>query len=138
MQEKRALEDHLHVTEMHNLILHTLQNQNEEMSDLKCVLETLAGKEVVRKNPAELPDIKSLHPRGKARFTEADVSRRMKEDLYNNVLMSTIRKGLSAHADEEQDIPHLPKSDHSPSHPTFLPHRQRKWQYLNLKLRYHP
>ena len=35
MQEKRAQEDHLHVTEMHNLIMQTLQNQNEEMAELK-------------------------------------------------------------------------------------------------------
>jgi hypothetical protein len=96
LQEKRALEDHLHVTQMHTLVIQTLQNQNKEMSELKCVLEALAGKDVVKMKPAKMPDVKSLHPRGKARFTEADVNQRLDDNLYNNALVSTIRKGLAA------------------------------------------
>jgi hypothetical protein len=46
-----------------------------------------------------MPDVKSMHPRGKARFTEADVNQRLDENLYNNALVSTIRKGLSAPMD---------------------------------------
>jgi hypothetical protein len=101
MQEKRALEDHLHVTEMHNLIMQTLQNQNEEMAELKSVLATLAGKEVVAVERAELPDIKSLHPRGEERFAEADLSQRWQANLHHNALVSEIRKGLSAPLDDE-------------------------------------
>lgn len=111
LQEKRALEDHLHVTEMHNLILQALHNQNKEMSELKCVLATLAGKEVVKTEPAELPDIKSMHPRGKARFTEADVDQRLEENVYNNELVSTIRKGFSASAGGEQATGHHQTSE---------------------------
>jgi hypothetical protein len=96
LQEKRAMEDHMHVTQMHTLILQTLQNQNKEMSELKCVIATLAGKEVVKIKPEKLPDIKSMHPRGKARFTEADVNQRLDENLYYNALLSTIRNDLSA------------------------------------------
>jgi hypothetical protein len=95
LQEKRALEDHIHVTQMHTLVLETLQNQNMEMSELKCVLEALAGKDVVKMKPGKMPDIKSMHPRGKARFTVADVNQRLDENLYNNALVSTIRKGLA-------------------------------------------
>ena len=102
LQEKRALEDHIHVTQMHTLVLETLQNQNKEMSELKCVLETLAGKDVVKMRPGKMPDIKSMHPRGKARFTEADVNQRLDENLYNNALVSTIRKRLAAPVDGER------------------------------------
>jgi hypothetical protein len=110
LQEKRAMEDHMHVTQMHTLILQTLQNQNKEMSELKCVLATLAGKDVVKMEPEKLPDVKSMHPRGKARFTEADVNQRLDENLYNNALLSSIRKGLPAPAEETQVKSPRPKS----------------------------
>jgi hypothetical protein len=108
MQEKRALEDHMHVTEMHNLIMQTLQNQNEEMAELKRVLAVLAGREVAAVERAQLPDVKSLHPRGKERFAEADLSRRWQANLHHNSLVSSIRKGLTAPVDDEQDPPDRP------------------------------
>jgi hypothetical protein len=101
MQEKRAQEDHLHVTEMHNLIMQALQNQNEEMAELKRVLATLAGKEIVTMERAELPDVKSLHPRGEQRFAETDVDQRWQANVHENALVSTIRKEFSAPADNE-------------------------------------
>ena len=101
MQEKRAQEDHLHVTEMHNLIMQTLQNQNEEMAELKRVLAALAGKEAAAGERAELPDLKSMHPRGEERFAEADLTKRWQANVHHNALVSTVRKGLSAPADEE-------------------------------------
>jgi uncharacterized protein (DUF2236 family) len=100
MQEKRAQEDHVHVTEMHNLIMQTLQNQNEEIAELKQVLATLAGKEVVTVERAELPDMRSLHPRGDERFAETDLSRRWQANLHHNALVSAIRQELSAPMDE--------------------------------------
>ena len=103
MQEKRAQEDHTHVTEMHNLIMQTLKNQNEEMAELKRVLAALAGKEVVTTEQAELPDLKSLHPRGGERFEEDDLSERWEANLHHNMLVSTIRKQLSASEDKEKE-----------------------------------
>jgi hypothetical protein len=103
LQEKRALEDHMHVTETHNLIMQTLQNQNEEMVELKRVMAALAGKEVVAAEPTQLPDVRSLHPRGKERFAEADLSRRWQASLHHNSLVSSVRKGLTAPVDDEQD-----------------------------------
>jgi hypothetical protein len=102
MQEKRALEDHLHVMEMHNLIMQTLQNQNEEMSELKFLLATLAGKEITPAEPAVLPDVKSLHPRGKERFDEPGLSQRWDETINNNKLVSTLRKDLIPMPDDEE------------------------------------
>jgi hypothetical protein len=76
LQEKRAIGDHTHVTEMHALIIQTLENQNKEMDGLKRVLATLAGKETLTVQRAGLPDVKSLYPRGPerlARRTRASV-----------------------------------------------------------------
>ena len=101
MQEKRAQEDHSHVTEMHNLIFQTLQNQNDEMDELKRLLATLTGKEMAVTEQAEMPDMKTLHPRGSERFAEDDLSKRWEENLHHNSLLSTIRKDHSANLEDK-------------------------------------
>lgn len=99
LQEKRAMEDHLHVTEMHNLIMQTLQNQNEEMAELKSFLATLAGKEIAESKQEKRTDVKSLHPLGSKRFSEVDVNQRLQASLHKNELLSTIHKDLSDSSD---------------------------------------
>jgi hypothetical protein len=101
MQEKRALEDHLHVTEMHNLIMQTLQNQHEEMAELKRVLAALTGTKLVEVEQEKCPDAKSLHPRGSERFLEADVAERLHASLHHNELLSTIRRDFINHENGE-------------------------------------
>jgi hypothetical protein len=100
MQEKRAQEDHTHVTEMHNLILETLQNQNVEMDELKRLLAGLTGKTIPDAPQAEMPDMKSLHPRGSERYAEGDVNKRWEESIHHNSLLSEIRKNHSECTDD--------------------------------------
>jgi len=114
LQEKRATEDHTHVTEMHALIMQTLDNQNKEMDELKSVLATLAGKQWVGVERAELPDVKSLHPRGQERFTEIDPGQRFEENLHQNALVTALRRRLTAVTDEDcqdDDTIRRPTSD---------------------------
>ena len=94
MQEKRAQEDHQHVTEMHELVLKTLQNQNEEIDELREILAHLAGKQFSPNSPQVMPDLRDLHPRGDSRFAEDDISRRLQQNLHQNSLVSTIRTKL--------------------------------------------
>jgi hypothetical protein len=101
LQEKRATEDHTHVTEMHALIMQTLENQNKEMDELKRVLSTLAGREVLTVERTALPDVYSLHPRGQERFNETDSGQRLEETLHQNVLVTTLRKRLTAAIGDE-------------------------------------
>lgn len=108
MQEKRAEEDHLHVTEMHNLIFQTLQNQSEEMGELRKVLTTLTGKEIAAAKPAELLDMKTLHPRGAERFADEDLDQRWQANLHHNTLVSTIRKQLAPDIDDEENNSNRP------------------------------
>ena len=103
LQEKRATEDHTHVTEMHTLIMQTLENQNKEMDELKRVLATLAGKEMLTVERAELPDVRSLHPRGQERFSEKDPGQRLEETLHQNALVTTLRERLTATPDEDEE-----------------------------------
>jgi hypothetical protein len=114
LQEKRATEDHTHVTEMHALIMQTLDNQNKEMDELKSVLATLAGKQWVGVERAELPDVKSLHPRGQERFNEIDPGQRFEENLHQNALVTALRRRLTAVTDEDcqdDDTIRRPTSD---------------------------
>jgi hypothetical protein len=113
LQEKRATEDHTHVTEMHALIMQTLENQNKEMDELKSVLATLTGKEMATVERAALPDVKSLHPRGQERFNESDPGQRFEETLHQNALVTTLRKRLTPAAgedcgDDDSIHPHTP------------------------------
>jgi hypothetical protein len=101
LQEKRATEDHTHVTEMHALIMQTLENQNQEMDELKSVLASLAGKELVPVERTSLPDVKSLHPRGPERFDNTDPGQRLEETLHQNALVTALRKRLTAPTDED-------------------------------------
>ena len=101
LQEQRATEDHTHVTEMHALIMMTLENQNKEMDELKSVLASLAGREMVTVERTVLPDVKSLHPRGQERFNETDPGQRFEENLHQNALVTTLRKRLTSPADED-------------------------------------
>jgi hypothetical protein len=95
LQEKRAQEDHAHVTEMHNLILQTLVNQNEEIEELKRVLGVLSGQPYAPEVQQPAVDLRTLHPRGDDRFAESDIAQRLQQNLHHNELVSTIRKGLS-------------------------------------------
>jgi len=57
-----------------------------------------------------------MHPRGKERFAEADLGRRWQANLHHNSLVSSVRKGLTAPVDDEQntDPPPTPNELISP------------------------
>lgn len=103
MQEKRAQEDHAHVTEMHNLVLQTLQNQNVEMAELKSLLASLAGKEAAPAAPPEMPELQSLHPLGKERFSADHLNRQWESTIHQNPLVSVIREDLPSQSGKNQD-----------------------------------
>ncbi len=95
MQERRAQEDHEHVTAMHNLVMQTLLNQNVEIEELKRVLAALQGETYVPEAPQAAPNLRLLHPRGRARFAQDDVARRWQRNLHHNALVSTLRENLT-------------------------------------------
>ncbi len=76
MQEQRAQEDHTHVTEMHDLVLKALANQHEEIQDLKELMTEMRGRQYTRKAVAKT-NLRTLHPRGAARFKPDDSKERM-------------------------------------------------------------
>jgi hypothetical protein len=94
LQEKRAQEDHQHVTEMHQLVLESLQNQHEEIHQLQEVLAAMQGKAYTPESLTPVPDLKDLHPRGAERFAEGDALDRLSEELHQNVLTETLRQAM--------------------------------------------
>src|SRR5574341_1461492 len=95
MQEKRAQEDHTHVTEMHQLVSETLNNQRNEIENLKQVIAALQGQAYELKAGVPLPDLQELHPRGAARYEEHDVRERLAGHLHRHHLAETVRQDLS-------------------------------------------
>jgi len=82
MQEKRAQEDHTHVTAIHTLVLETLANQHQEIEELKQMLAAMQGQSY---QPGPLPEkvnLRDLHPRGDARFEADDTHQRISR-LHN-------------------------------------------------------
>jgi hypothetical protein len=97
LQEKRAQEDHEHVTEMHRLILESLATQQRELQTIMGLVSSLEGAPALplqAEQPAYAVDLRALHPRGEDRYEEDDMAKRWEENLYHNKLVSTIREDL--------------------------------------------
>jgi hypothetical protein len=82
MQEKRAQEDHMHVTTIHTLVLETLATQHQEIEELKQMLAAMQGQSYQPRPLPELVDLRDLHPRGEARFEAGDTQWRISR-LHN-------------------------------------------------------
>ena len=63
LQERRAQEDHTHVTDMHSLMQEALREQHKEIEELKEMLAALQGKTYVPQPLPEPADMRDLHPR---------------------------------------------------------------------------
>jgi len=94
MQEKRAQEDHAHVTEMHALMLQAMTTQHQEIQELKELVASLHGKTYIRTKLEPIKDLRLLHARGNERFESDDVDERMKKGLHHNQLARTLRQDL--------------------------------------------
>jgi len=92
MQEKRAQEDHIHLTEMHHLTLETLTNQQHEIDELKQMIAVLMNQTYTPKKPKPTPNLHALHPRGEDRYQQKDLLNRNQENLYQSELAAKLRK----------------------------------------------
>ncbi len=91
MQERRAQEDHLHLTEMHAVLLQALAQRNAELEELQQALALVQGKAYTPKTQPPLPDLRALHPRGHQRFAANDVARRWQRQVAPNPLAAALR-----------------------------------------------
>jgi hypothetical protein len=81
MQEKRAQQDHEHLTELHSLMLQTLVKQWGQVEDLKAMLAQVQGQSYQRPALAPMPDLHAMHPGGAARFDERALAESMRQML---------------------------------------------------------
>ena len=95
LQERRAQEDHQHVTEMHTLVLESLKNQHDELHELRRVLAALQGKPFEEETIESVPDLKALHPRGTDRYAPQDVREQLGEQVHQSPLADAIGHDLS-------------------------------------------
>ena len=95
LQERRAQEDHQHVTEMHTLVLESLKNQHDEIHELRRVLAALQGKPYEEESAEPVPDLKAMHPRGTDRFGAQAVEEQLGEQVQQSVLADAINQDLT-------------------------------------------
>ena len=81
LQEKRAQEDHEHLTELHALVLQTLVKQWEQVEDLKGMVAQMQGQTYQGPPAPVMPDLHALHVRGAARFAAGDAEARVEQVL---------------------------------------------------------
>jgi hypothetical protein len=88
MQEQRAQEDHMHVVEMHQLVLDNMKYQHEEIQDLKQILGQMQGTAVERTQFAggRDTDLRALHPRGADRFGAENLARELQQGIDGAVV----------------------------------------------------
>jgi len=93
MQEQRAQEDHSHVVEMHALMQQSLEKQEEQIEELNRAISILTGKAYIPRKTGSKVNLRSLHPRGEARFKKYDTSKRISSGMRQNVMIEQVRKG---------------------------------------------
>jgi hypothetical protein len=81
LQEKRAQEDHEHLTELHGLMLQTLVTQWRQVEDLKGMVAHRQGQTYQSPPTPVMPDLEAMHPRGAARFDPHDSEARVEAGL---------------------------------------------------------
>ena len=81
LQEKRAQEDHEHLTELHGLVLQTLMKQWQQVEDLKTMLAQAQGQTYQPPAPPAMPDLFAMHPRGAARYDEHALDEQLRQTL---------------------------------------------------------
>ncbi|HEX7557386.1 MAG TPA: hypothetical protein VF338_12225 [Leptolinea sp.] len=96
IQEKRAREDHLHVTAMHSLVLQSVENQRAEIDDLKRLLSQLTNQPYEPLDLSKKQDLQSLHPRGKRRFHSDELVDRWKSNYHDNSMINALNKDFPA------------------------------------------
>jgi hypothetical protein len=92
LQEKRAREDHAHVTEMHTLVLKSVENQRAEIEELRRMISLLTKEPYEGRTPESATSLQSLHPRGKKRFQEDEWEKRRDAEMHHNAMVNQIHQ----------------------------------------------
>ncbi len=95
MQEKRAQEDHTHVTEMHTFILEMMASQQQELEELKVMLAEIQGKSYSPRKIKPVANLRELHPRGKGRYEEHDIHERLAGQVHRHHLAEATARDMN-------------------------------------------
>jgi hypothetical protein len=92
LQERRAQEDHAHITETHEWMLRALANQHEELEELKVLLSSWQGQTYRRKPAPQYPNLHESHPLGAARFEPNHTQQRLARHVKSNPITNGMRQ----------------------------------------------
>ena len=79
---------------MHTLVLESLQNQQQEIQELRELLALTSGQAYQRPEKEQLPDVYASHPRGKERFETNDHINRYQKGVHHNQLTAAVREKM--------------------------------------------
>jgi hypothetical protein len=99
LQERRAREDHAHVTEMHTLVLKSVENQRAEIEELRRLLSLMSNQPYEEKTGKAHKNLQSLHARGEGRFREDELESRWQSELHHNQMVNQINRDFLADDD---------------------------------------
>ena len=92
LQEERAREDHVHVTEMHTMVLQSLENQRAEINELRRLVSQLTNSPFEPLAEVNIEDLQAIHPRGKHRFHKDELTDRWETKYHENQLVSSLNR----------------------------------------------
>lgn len=95
LQERRAQEDHAHITETHEWMLRALANQHEELEELKVLLSSMQGQTYQRKPGPQYPDLHETHPQGAARFEPNHTQQRLARHIKRNPITNGLPQPIT-------------------------------------------
>jgi len=99
LQEQRAQEDHEHIIATNDLVMRALANQYEEFQDLKELLSVQQGIAYQREPSLVVPDLRTLHAQGVARFDKGRGAKLVDQNLKKNLITLGLQ-GENASTDE--------------------------------------
>lgn len=85
MQEKRAREDHTHVTEMNKILHEMLRRQSDELEALKAMLSEMQDVPYTRSAETAPFDLRGLHPRGAGRYDAGEGEKRLSDQTSDAI-----------------------------------------------------
>ncbi len=92
LQEKRAQEDHAHITETHEWVLRALATQQEELEELKGLVASLQGQVYQRRPAPKIPNLRELHPQGASRFDPDHTQKRLARHMRRNLISDGLHR----------------------------------------------
>jgi hypothetical protein len=88
---------------MRKLVLRSLDNQHEEIEELKRLIALASGNSYISGAKQTMPDLYAMHPRGVDRFQSNDHRKHFQKQLHHNKLVTCVHETIIPRQDEQRN-----------------------------------